>query len=668
MRDRDYYDGNQLDDDEVKDLNDRGQPIVVKNRIFKKINFLLGTEVRNRSDPKALPRTPAHDDDTIAITDALRYVVDEQDFDRVGSIAWEHELIEGCGGCVIEHEIVGEAEDGAEDTREVEIRLCDIPWDRIWHDIYSRKADYSDASHKGTFHYWDLDDAVRFYEKRKDVTTNFESVLEEALTHSGGTDKGTEDRPQWADVENGRKRILVVTDYYLDADEWMTCHFTRAGFVVPPKPTGYLDEKSKNVCPLELTSGFVDRDGMRYGLVRHMIGPQDEINKRSSKALHLLSVRQTFAEQGAVLNPDEARTEMAKPDGWVELQHGALTEGRFKVSETSDMAQGQFALLGEAKSEIDSIGPEMPQVGSLPGSVSGRALMMRQQVGSLELARLEDNHKRWKRAVYRQIWYRIRQFWPEEKWLRVRDDAERTGFRFVGLNRKTTRAQRFMELAQRDVPMQQALASVMGSGPVGMRVLEQAMQAQQQLMQQAGPAAAQVPPEQQEQMVMKLLLQHPAMQEPMTIGDVANLDVDVILDESPDTSILQIEEYEQLSQQMPAFLQARPDMAGTLLEMLIEASQLRSKKKLLQMMRKPPDPQMVQMQQMMQQLQGAKAQADVAVSQSQAQLNQARAAEAGAKAETEGPKAMAEAQHDQALAMKHAADAGQKAGGGSGPL
>lgn len=649
-RDRDYYDGMQWTDQERNDLMARGQAAIVKNRIFKKINFLKGSEVRDRADPRALPRTPAHDEDVEAVTDAERYVCDAEDFDATSSVTWGHELIEGYGGAVVEHETIDDS---------VEVRIRQVPWDRLWYDLHSRKPDFADARHKGISTWWDLDDAVAFYADRKDTSANFEEVLEQALTHASVSDQTHEDKPRWANIEDGRQRIRVSECYYKKGRDWWVCHYTRAGFVVPPKPTGYLDEKGRNVCPLEMVAAFVTREGMRYGLVRHMIGPQDEINKRSSKAIHWLSVDRMIHEEGAVLDPDGAKTERAKPDGDVVVQRNALFEKRIQFEKGMDMAQGQIAMLEQAKAEIDTIGPEIPQLSAASSSESGRAIMARQQIGSLELAPLIDNHKRWKRAIYRQIWYRIRQFWPEEKWLRVRDDSQRTGFRFVGLNRKTTRGQRFMELLKKGVPFESAAQAVLGDeAPV---VLNQVAELHQQM-----PQAQNLPPEAQQQHMAQMLMRHPKMAEPMTAADVAQLDVDIVLDESPDTAILQIEEYEAFQQQLPAFLQADPQNARMYLEMSLELSQHRFKKRVLDMLRKPADPQAMQMQQMMQQMQMAGAQAGVEKTQSETQLNQARAAQAAADASVKQPTAAADIQAKQAAAMHDAATAGMRAGGGAG--
>ncbi|NJK31512.1 MAG: hypothetical protein HC927_03295 [Deltaproteobacteria bacterium] len=81
QRDRDYYDGIQWTQEEVDDLNDRGQPVITKNRIAPKVNFILGEEMDSRVDPRAFPRTRHHDLESEAVTDALRYQAEADDFD-----------------------------------------------------------------------------------------------------------------------------------------------------------------------------------------------------------------------------------------------------------------------------------------------------------------------------------------------------------------------------------------------------------------------------------------------------------------------------------------------------------------------------------------------------------------------------------------------------------
>ena len=81
-RDRDYVDHKQWTSNEARTLQDRGQAAVVMNRIKPKVEFMRGLESQSRTDPKAFPRTPKHEDDAEAITDALRFVADNTDLDQ----------------------------------------------------------------------------------------------------------------------------------------------------------------------------------------------------------------------------------------------------------------------------------------------------------------------------------------------------------------------------------------------------------------------------------------------------------------------------------------------------------------------------------------------------------------------------------------------------------
>lgn len=89
---------------------------------------------------------------------------------------------------------------------------------------------------------------------------------------------------------------------------------------------------------------------------------------------------------------------------------------------TSDMAAGQAQLLQESKAELERMGPAPGILGRQSADSSGRAQLVRQQAGLTEmmpvLAGIEDLELR----VYRQMWNRIRQFWTEPRMVRVTDD------------------------------------------------------------------------------------------------------------------------------------------------------------------------------------------------------------------------------------------------------
>ena len=132
-RDRDYKDNKQWSDKEVKIIEKRKQPVVTINRIKPKVDFLIGMEQQSRTDPKAFPRTPNHDDAADAATEAMRFVCDNNDFDYIASDGFENMLVEGTCACeVYAEEIKGK----------IEVKLGYYQWDRIFFDIHSRAKEF----------------------------------------------------------------------------------------------------------------------------------------------------------------------------------------------------------------------------------------------------------------------------------------------------------------------------------------------------------------------------------------------------------------------------------------------------------------------------------------------------------------------------------------------
>ena len=163
-----------------------------------------------------------------------------------------------------------------------------------------------------------------------------------------------------------------------------------------------------------------------------MISQQDEINKRRSRLLHMLSVRQTMGRKGAV-DVAKVKRELASPDGHVEYDQDPLNSTRdFEIIPQVDQIQGQFALLEHTTNAIDNLGPNASLLGQLDGQQSGRAIMAQQNAGMAELAPFYDGIRDWNLRVYRAIWNRIKQFWTEPRWIRVTDQPDK--LQFLGIN------------------------------------------------------------------------------------------------------------------------------------------------------------------------------------------------------------------------------------------
>jgi hypothetical protein len=432
-RDRDYYDNKQLTDEEKAVLRKRGQPEVIINRIKRKIDFLVGLEKQQRVRPKALPRTPVHEQDADGASQALAYVTDEQDYGKKRSGVWRNMLIEGAGGIAIAVEatmdrsrLMGSTAYTPAQSYRVVLRR--VAWDRMFADPHSADPDFEDASYKGVVVWMDYDEAVAKY-KGADA----KAALDFTLAEQASLSETYDDKPKWRLwADKKRKRVRIVQIWVRRSDEWYYAEFTKGGILKAGR-SPYTTDKGESDCELVFQSAYVDRDNDRYGVVREMISPQDEINKRRSKSLHLLSTDQTTYEDGAIEDVEEYRRQRVRPDGIMKVRPNALAEGRIKSETRLDLAEPHLQLLQEAKLEIDLMGPNAAMQGDQPDkNASGKALIASQQGGMIEMGDLLDNLRHFDTRVFRAIWYRVRQFWTAPMWLRVTDDER--NLKWVGIN------------------------------------------------------------------------------------------------------------------------------------------------------------------------------------------------------------------------------------------
>ena len=306
-RDRDYKDHKQWTGAEIARLTSRNQNPIVVNRIKPKVDGLVGLVSLRSTDPKAYPRTQKHEQASKAATDALRFVADNNDFNESTRLAVAEEMfVEGYGGAITEVKQNG--------AGEIEIEINHIPWDRIYYDPNSRKKDFSDSRYMGMIQWMDADEIKEIFPDAK---------IEELMATDDSEDGETfEDRPRW--VDHKRERYRLAFHFWIKDGVWWTCTFNGDTFLNDPQPSPFLDEFGQPTNPIELVGAYIDRNNNRYGEVRGFIDVQDEINHRRSKALHLLSMRQTFGRQGTVKDVEKRKRELAKPDGHVEFQGDAF--------------------------------------------------------------------------------------------------------------------------------------------------------------------------------------------------------------------------------------------------------------------------------------------------------------------------------------------------------
>jgi len=540
--DDDYFNGYQLTAEERRVLQERRQPDAIFNRVRPAVLGSLGVIKQGKTSPRAYARNPDDEQSSDVASKVLRFIADESNFHAVRIDAAQNYLVQGTCAVIVEPN-----EDGR-------IEIVQGRWEEFFYDPRARRQDFGDARYLGFAKWMYADDLEAAH---PDLKGQIQVGVDAAMTQMGMTfaDRPGNSAITWIDPR--RRRVLVVEMYHREGANWYRCTFYGNG-IISAELSPYKDPKGRPVCPIVAQSCFIDRENNRYGIVRDMRGPQDEINKRRAKLLHLLNSRQLMtAVEGFDASAEVARKEAARPDGVI--PYG------FEASPTVDMSTGQFNLLGISTAEIERMGPNPAVLGRSGEDQSGRAQLVRQQAGMTELAVVLGGIEEWELRVYRACWTRAKQFWKAADYVRVTDDMNSP--QYVGINQ---------------------------------------------------PQTAQVP----------AIVPHPETGMPMVgtqeviLGyenQLAEMDVDIILDTVSNTQSLQQEQFQMLVDL------ARADAVQIPLPLLIQMSSLPNKADLLQKLeeltQQQPDP----AQQQQQQLAMAEQDADVKQKLSVANLNNTKA-------------------------------------------
>lgn len=560
---RAFYDSQQITDAEMAELRQRGQPIVVMNRVKPAINGIVGIIEKGRTDPRGVARTPVDEQTATLATDTLRYIADVNRFQTLKSRMFLDELIAGWTGAITEID-----DDG-------EVIVTRIRWEELIWDPAAREMDAKDARWLGIAKWVYVDDLMAQYPDQAEQ-------IRSAFSASAPPTLSTEDRPfggfGWVDVNS--RRVLLVEMYHREAGRWYRCKFIRS-HALEAGESAYRDKKGRSRCPIEVVRAYVDTQNKPYGVVTDMLDPQREINARRSWLLRALVVRQAKVRPGGVKDIEELRRQLAKTDGIIE----ELQPDGVEIIDRSVDISGQSALLQEAKSEIERQAPNPALQGRESAQLSGRAALIRQQAGLLELSVVISAFDEFVMRLYRQQWECASQFWTAPKYIRVTDDVKAPEYRMVN--------EPMFELVQ--------------DPSTGVEVAQPVIEIVQD------PQTGQQMPRQKMRNVL------------------AELDMDIIIDSSPDVASVQEEQFQALTELYPVVAQTRPDFAGKLLEAIIASSTvIRDKGALIGALNEQaqPDP----MQQMAIQMQAAQAQADIERTKSETAKNAAQATKTGIEA------------------------------------
>lgn len=403
---RHYYHGSQWTAEEIAVLQKRKQPVITSNRIVRKIDAVVGLVEKLRQDPKAYARTPKHEQGAELATAVMRYVLDSSDWKSKSTRVARLGAIDGIAG--VEFDL----ETGDEQDPELGIHI--VYGDTFFYDKRSFDEGFTDARYMGVAKWVDVELAKELVPEKAEEIDGLIELGSDLATASDLDRERT-----WINVNE--KRVRLIDHWYIKGGKWRYCLYI-ANTMLMQGISPFVDNKGKTFPRFLMFSASVDHDGDRYGFIRNLKSPQDEINHRRSKALHFANMRSILAEKGAFDDIEVTRKEAARPDGVIEYNPVVSAPPAFDDARRLGDMKAQLEFLQEAKNEIENFGPNPALIGQGLEDSSGRAIGLLQQAGLAELGPFLSAHRNWKIRVYRTIWNIVTRYWKAERWVRVTDD------------------------------------------------------------------------------------------------------------------------------------------------------------------------------------------------------------------------------------------------------
>ena len=450
--DADFYDGMQWDPEDAAAVSERGQVPLVYNEVAPMIDWLIGTERRTRVDWKVLPRTEDDVEGAAAKTKVIKFVSDINRLPFNRSRAFADSVKVGLGW----------VDDGARDDPTQDVLYDKYEdWRNVLYDSSSYELDLSDARYLFRWRWVDEDIAIAMFPQRADL-------IRRAVVDAGATPESEIDDDWYLGEpvasgghlyasggavygEVSRRRVkLIECQYRMPVQSQMVVDGPHKGAFINEGDGALLDvvqqSGSEVIDKVVMRTHFAvfieagmismatssyrhnrfsltpiwcyrrGKDRMPYGAVRRIRDIQQDLNKRASKALFLLSTNQIIADKGAVDDPNVAREEADRPDGYIEKNAGK----EFKLHRDTDAATGQIQMMTlDAQSIQKSAGINNENLGRQTNAISGEAIKARQLQGSVGTTEPFDNLRLAVQVQGEKILSLVEQFYTEEKVVRI---------------------------------------------------------------------------------------------------------------------------------------------------------------------------------------------------------------------------------------------------------
>lgn len=451
--DEDFYDGDQWTEQDKAVLGSRGQAPLVYNVISTTVNWMLGTEKRGRTDYKILPRTEEGSKPAERKSQLLKYLSDVNTSDFHVSRAFKDAVVAGLGW--IESGL--QPEDEGEPIYDRYESWRNIIWDSM-----ATELDLSDGRYQFRTKWVDVDIAKDWFKDRADVIERSASTSFDLMRSLDGAGDYAMDAAEEEWGQSGfhsavdghvskRDRVRLIEAWFRtpSEDRYMRGgQFT--GELFDPRSNGHMTEieqgrativnkvRMRTHVAIFAEDGLLflakspyrhnqfpftpiwcyrkGRNNLPYGVVRAMRGPQEDINKRASKALHILSSNKVIMDEGAVPNMETFEDENARPDGVIVKRQGKHLE----LAVDRELAPAHLDLMSRSIEMIQQLsGITDENLGRTTNATSGKAIIARQDQGALATATIFDNLRLARQHHGSKMLSLMEQFMSEEKQFRI---------------------------------------------------------------------------------------------------------------------------------------------------------------------------------------------------------------------------------------------------------
>lgn len=456
--DEDYYDGIQLSEEELQELQKRGQPPTTYNVLAVSLNWVFGSEKRGRTDDKIYPRGKEDSQPAERKSKYMKYLSDVNKIGFHRSAAFEECAKVG----------IGWLETGYQDEDDGEpIYERSESWRNVLWDSSGSKISQDDWRYLFRVRFVDEDVAVAMFKHIPGAEEKIKASVQCATVLGGGPQQDGDEAMDFGESERDSLTGFQLSEFKRHRVRLIQCEYRNPeevekmrggvfnGQVFDENDPRHADEiasgraqkvkkmmmrmRTAVITPGELIYDAPSiyrhntfsltpiwcyrrgRDGLPYGIIRNLRPIQDSVNKRASKALHILSANKVVIEEDALsesMTVEEFSDEVARPDAIIPVKSGRIGSIQFDVDRGMD--QAHMAQFSTDVGMIERVGGvNKDNLGQQTNAESGVAVRARQQEGSLATSGPFDNLRLAVQMHGEKKLSLVEQFATEEKIFRI---------------------------------------------------------------------------------------------------------------------------------------------------------------------------------------------------------------------------------------------------------